>query len=120
MRLSARLQVLEESDSDDSAASQDEEQYSDELSSSPSVPDASDIDFDLVYSLHTFLATVEGQASVSKGDSLTLLDSSNSYWYVGCARYFVWTSPHGIKVARARAQDAGRWLYPGREYRDSL
>src|SRR3954465_1588880 len=53
----------------------------DELSSSPSIPDE-DIDFDLVYALHTFQATVEGQASVEKGDSLTLLDDSNSYWWL--------------------------------------
>jgi hypothetical protein len=52
-----------------------------ELSSSPSIPDE-DIDFDLVYALHTFQATVEGQASVEKGDSLTLLDDSNSYWWL--------------------------------------
>ena len=53
----------------------------DELSSSPSIPDE-DIDFDLVYALHTFQATVEGQASVDKGESLTLLDDSNSYWWL--------------------------------------
>lgn len=31
---------------------------------------------------HTFLATVEGQASVVKGDSLLLLDDVNSYWWL--------------------------------------
>lgn len=31
---------------------------------------------------HTFVATVEGQASVMKGDSLILLDDSNSYWWL--------------------------------------
>lgn len=41
-----------------------------------------DIDFEHVYALHNFMATVEGQASVSKGDSLTLLDDSNSYWWL--------------------------------------
>ncbi|KAI9319512.1 hypothetical protein BX666DRAFT_2025803 [Dichotomocladium elegans] len=46
-----------------------------------SVP-GSDIDFDLVYALHTFAATVDGQASVVKGDALTLLDDSNSYWWL--------------------------------------
>ena len=64
---------------------QDEEDEDDEeddqLSSSPSVPDEH-IDFDLVYALHTFLATVEGQASVVKGDQLTLLDDTNSYWWL--------------------------------------
>lgn len=50
-----------------------------EMSSSPSIPDEN-IDFDLVYALHNFIATVEGQATVNKGNSLTLLDDSNSYW----------------------------------------
>lgn len=31
---------------------------------------------------HTFVATVEGQASVVKGDSLVLLDDANSYWWL--------------------------------------
>ncbi|GAA6049789.1 hypothetical protein JCM3770_002162 [Rhodotorula araucariae] len=55
--------------------------FSDSLSSSPSIPDE-DIDFNLVYALHTFLATVDGQASVVKGDQLLLLDDSNSYWWL--------------------------------------
>lgn len=60
---------------------EEDEEDDDDLSSSPSIPDEH-IDFDLVYALHTFLATVEGQASVVKGDSLTLLDDSNSYWWL--------------------------------------
>jgi hypothetical protein len=55
--------------------------FSDSLSSSPSIPD-DDIDFALVYALHTFLATVDGQASVVKGDKLLLLDDTNSYWWL--------------------------------------
>lgn len=55
--------------------------FSDSLSSSPSIPDE-DIDFSLVYALHTFLRTVDGQASVVKGDKLLLLDDSNSYWWL--------------------------------------
>lgn len=62
-------------DQDDSGS------FSDSLSSSPSIPDE-DIDFGLVYALHTFLATVDGQASVVKGDKLLLLDDSNSYWWL--------------------------------------
>jgi hypothetical protein len=62
-------------DGDDSGS------FSDSLSSSPSIPDE-DIDFSLVYALHTFLATVDGQASVVKGDKLLLLDDSNSYWWL--------------------------------------
>ncbi|WFD31452.1 Prohibitin-2, subunit of the prohibitin complex (Phb1p-Phb2p) [Malassezia sp. CBS 17886] len=52
-----------------------------ELSSSPSIPDEN-IDFDLVYALHTFVATVDGQSTVHKGDHLVLLDDSNSYWWL--------------------------------------
>lgn len=75
--------VMEEDDSplEDGDSMDDDEAFSDDMSSSPSVPDE-DIDFEHVYALHTFLATVEGQASVSKGDSLTLLDDSNSYWWL--------------------------------------
>ncbi|KPV76515.1 uncharacterized protein RHOBADRAFT_42858, partial [Rhodotorula graminis WP1] len=65
----------DDNDLDDTAS------FSDSLSSSPSIPD-DDIDFNLVYALHTFLATVDGQASVVKGDKLLLLDDSNSYWWL--------------------------------------
>ncbi|KAJ3285931.1 hypothetical protein HK104_009244 [Borealophlyctis nickersoniae] len=40
------------------------------------------IDFSLVYALHTFVANLEGQVCVIKGDSLELLDDSNSYWWL--------------------------------------
>lgn len=53
----------------------------DDTGSELSIPDPN-IDFDLVYALHTFTATVEGQASVVRGDALTLLDDSNSYWWL--------------------------------------
>jgi hypothetical protein len=43
---------------------------------------ADDINFDFVYALHTFIATVEGQANASKGDTMVLLDDSNSYWWL--------------------------------------
>ncbi|KAG8733300.1 phosphoribosylaminoimidazole carboxylase ade2 [Ceratobasidium sp. 423] len=61
----------------------DQEEFMDEddRSSVSEIPDPS-IDFDLVYSLHTFVATVEGQANVAKGDSLFLMDDSNSYWWL--------------------------------------
>ncbi|KAI5117770.1 hypothetical protein M0805_003589 [Coniferiporia weirii] len=55
--------------------------YMSDSSSSLSIPNES-IDFDLVYSLTNFAATVEGQASVVKGDSLFLMDDSNSYWWL--------------------------------------
>ncbi|CRG83103.1 Tip elongation aberrant protein Tea4 [Talaromyces islandicus] len=53
----------------------------DKISSSPSIDDE-DIDFEFVYALHTFVATVEGQANASKGDTMVLLDDSNSYWWL--------------------------------------
>jgi len=53
----------------------------DDSSSSLSVPNES-IDFDLVYSIHDFAATLEGQASVVKGDGLVLMDDSNPYWWL--------------------------------------
>ena len=67
----------EEADVEPENVSEDE----DELSSVPSIPDEN-IDFDFVYALHTFGATVEGQASVVRGEPLTLLDDSNSYWWL--------------------------------------
>ncbi|KAF8127243.1 hypothetical protein EV363DRAFT_1223488 [Boletus edulis] len=69
---------------DDSDADDREMDYmddEDDRSSSLSIPNES-IDFDLVYSLHSFAATVEGQASVVKGDSLFLMDDTNSYWWL--------------------------------------
>lgn len=53
----------------------------DDGSSSLSIPNES-IDFDLVYAFHSFAATVDGQANVVKGDSLFLMDDSNSYWWL--------------------------------------
>ena len=41
-----------------------------------------DIDFEFVYALHTFVATVEGQANAVKGETMVLLDDSNSYWWL--------------------------------------
>jgi hypothetical protein len=41
-----------------------------------------DIDFEFVYALHTFVAVVEGQANVTKGETMVLLDDSNSYWWL--------------------------------------
>jgi hypothetical protein len=64
-------------DDDDEEFLEDESTYT----SSPSIPDEN-IDFDLVYTLHSFEATVDGQASVQKGNALTLLDDSNSYWWL--------------------------------------
>ncbi|KAA1087115.1 hypothetical protein PGT21_022882 [Puccinia graminis f. sp. tritici] len=77
-------QAHNESTQDDEADRASDSSFSDSvsLSSTPSIPCSDDIDFTLVYALHTFLATVDGQASVVKGDRLTLLDDSNSYWWL--------------------------------------
>ncbi|KAJ3351765.1 hypothetical protein HDU83_008667 [Entophlyctis luteolus] len=40
------------------------------------------IDYQLVYALHSFVATLEGQVCVLKGDPLALLDDTNSYWWL--------------------------------------
>lgn len=66
---------------DDADMDGDGVDYMTDSSSSLSIPNES-IDFDLVYSLTNFAATVEGQASVVKGDSLFLMDDSNSYWWL--------------------------------------
>ncbi|KAI9103095.1 hypothetical protein DFS34DRAFT_607446 [Phlyctochytrium arcticum] len=50
---------------------------------SPDILDPDEpIDFSNVYALHTFVANLEGQVCVLKGDSLELLDDSNSYWWL--------------------------------------
>ncbi|KAI5306036.1 hypothetical protein KEM56_002459 [Ascosphaera pollenicola] len=60
---------------------QPDDDMMDRISSSPSIDDE-DIDFEFVYALHTFIATVDGQANASKGDTMVLLDDSNSYWWL--------------------------------------
>ncbi|KAL7275371.1 protein phosphatase regulator [Rhizina undulata] len=59
----------------------DDDDMMDRMSSSPSIEDE-DIDFEMVYALHTFTATVEGQANATKGEHMVLLDDSNSYWWL--------------------------------------
>jgi SH3 domain len=51
------------------------------MTSSPSIPDEN-IDFDSVYALHAFVATVEGQATANKGDALLLMEDENTYWWL--------------------------------------
>ncbi|KAJ3115667.1 hypothetical protein HK098_006885, partial [Nowakowskiella sp. JEL0407] len=54
----------------------------DSLQDEDSVNPDEQIDYALVYALHTFVANLEGQVCVLKGDSLELLDDSNSYWWL--------------------------------------
>lgn len=51
------------------------------MTSSASIPD-DNIDFDSVYALHAFVATVEGQANANKGDALLLMEDENTYWWL--------------------------------------
>lgn len=74
--------IVEQEEYDEHEDAQEDGDVDDGASdSASSVPDE-DIDFGLTYALHTFVATVEGQASVLKGDSLVLLDDANSYWWL--------------------------------------
>jgi hypothetical protein len=81
-----------------------EEDGSSSMSSSPSIPDEN-INFDLVYALHTFTATVEGQASVVKGDALILMEDTNIYWWlveVLKTREIGYIPAENIEVSRRR------------------
>ena len=77
---------------DDSSSSDDDDDTEDSSFDDPRftafgwsvrcLRDTEDIDFEFVYALHTFVATVEGQANATKGDTMVLLDDSNSYWWL--------------------------------------
>lgn len=73
--------IPEEDEDDDSEEDDLMIEDASSMSSSPSIPDEN-INFDLVYALHTFVATVEGQASVVKGDALILMEDTNIYWWL--------------------------------------
>ncbi|KAK4517835.1 bud emergence protein 1 [Mucor velutinosus] len=73
--------IPEEDEDDDSEEDELMIEDASSMSSSPSIPDEN-INFDLVYALHTFVATVEGQASVVKGDALILMEDTNIYWWL--------------------------------------
>lgn len=76
------------SDDDDDEEEEDDFSFTDDCRFIDSgwggecLQDAEDIDFEFVYALHTFVATVEGQANATKGDTMVLLDDSNSYWWL--------------------------------------
>jgi len=85
-------QVWEDEDTDEDSDCSDDDQEDFSLSTAPRFLDSGwggeclreieDIDFEFVYALHTFVATVEGQANATKGDTMVLLDDSNSYWWL--------------------------------------
>lgn len=84
---------VDEEHGQDSDSSDDDDDYDDFAFTSNSrfidsgwggecLRELEDIDFEFVYALHTFVATVEGQANATKGDTMVLLDDSNSYWWL--------------------------------------
>lgn len=72
----------DEDDDDDFFLQSTEPRFVDSGWGGECLHDTEDIDFELVYALHTFIATVEGQANATKGDAMVLLDDSNSYWWL--------------------------------------
>jgi hypothetical protein len=71
----------EDDDADDISFSNDP-RFTDSGWGGECLREIEDIDFEFVYALHTFVATVEGQANATKGDTMVLLDDSNSYWWL--------------------------------------
>ncbi|PVU93210.1 hypothetical protein BB561_003405 [Smittium simulii] len=41
-----------------------------------------EIDYDAIYALYDFVAMVQGQVSAKQGEKLSLLDDSNTYWWL--------------------------------------
>ena len=72
----------DDDDDDDDFSLPDYPRYVDSGWGGECLQDTEDIDFEFVYALHTFVATVEGQANATKGDTMVLLDDSNSYWWL--------------------------------------
>lgn len=72
----------DEDDDDDNFLESNDPRFIDSGWGGECLHDTEDIDFELVYALHTFIATVEGQANATKGDAMVLLDDSNSYWWL--------------------------------------
>ncbi|KAJ4260567.1 protein phosphatase regulator [Fusarium torreyae] len=81
--LSLTVPYEESFEDDDSALSlPDDPNFIDSGWAIECLQEVEDIDFEFVYALHTFVATVEGQANATKGDTMVLLDDSNSYWWL--------------------------------------
>lgn len=82
MPLTIPYEASFEEDDDADFAFPDNPSYIDSGWGDECLQDLEDIDFEFVYALHTFVATVEGQANAAKGDTMVLLDDSNSYWWL--------------------------------------
>ena len=67
---------------DDHLVFSDDARFTDSGWGGECLREAEDIDFEFVYALHSFTATVDGQANASKGETMVLLDDSNSYWWL--------------------------------------
>lgn len=74
--------ATEDDDDDDDLSYSNDTEFLDVGWDGKCLQDLEDIDFEFVYALHTFVATVEGQANATKGDTMVLLDDSNSYWWL--------------------------------------
>ncbi|KAI8605525.1 hypothetical protein EDD21DRAFT_363337 [Dissophora ornata] len=75
-------EILEDEDEEfDEDEEMEEDEEDDDRSETMSLTE-DDIDFNLVYAFHTFVATQEGQASVVRNDSLMLLEDANVYWWL--------------------------------------
>ena len=85
-RLSGSWETLPDTcdadDASDDISLPDNERFVDSGWGGECLRETEDIDFEFVYALHTFVATVEGQANATKGDTMVLLDDSNSYWWL--------------------------------------
>ncbi|KAI1505505.1 hypothetical protein F5X99DRAFT_429740 [Biscogniauxia marginata] len=75
-------EASEDDDDDEDFSYTDDPRFIDSGWGGECLQDSEDIDFEFVYALHTFVATVEGQANATKGDTMVLLDDSNSYWWL--------------------------------------
>lgn len=73
---------LEDDDASNDVSFSDDPRFIDSGWGGECLRETEDIDFEFVYALHTFVATVEGQANATKGDTMVLLDDSNSYWWL--------------------------------------
>lgn len=79
-----KMDVIDDDDDDDTGdvSFLDDPRFIDSGWGGECLREIEDIDFEFVYALHTFVATVEGQANATKGDTMVLLDDSNSYWWL--------------------------------------
>jgi hypothetical protein len=75
-------QVMDDDDASNEVSFSEDPRFIDSGWGGECLRETEDIDFEFVYALHTFVATVEGQANATKGDTMVLLDDSNSYWWL--------------------------------------